>query len=56
MPNIVFNYPSKKIEKLDQYAAEETRTRSSYIQKILMDYINKKNIIIPKEKVRKKKK
>jgi hypothetical protein len=55
MPNLVFNYPEKKIEKLDQYAAEETRTRSSYIQKVLLDYINKKTIIVPKKKIRKKK-
>lgn len=55
MPNIVFNYPAKKIDKLDQYAAKESRTRSSYIQKVLLDYINKKTVIVPKKKVKKKK-
>jgi predicted transcriptional regulator len=45
MPTMVFNYSEKKIKKLDELAGKESRSRSSYIQKVLFGYLKKKGVV-----------
>jgi len=45
MPTMVFNYSEKKIKKLEELAGKESRSRSSYIQKVLFGYLKKKGVV-----------
>lgn len=42
--SMVFNYPKEKIDKLDELAQKDDRTRSGYIQLILLKFLEKKGI------------
>lgn len=42
--NIVFNYPEEKIKKIDELAQKEDRTRSGFIQLILLKFLKSKGI------------
>lgn len=50
MPTLVFNYKKDKVDKLDELAKNESRTRSSYIQKVLFDFLKSKGINSEKKK------
>lgn len=53
---ISFDYPQEKIDKLDELSANEGRTRSAYIQKVLADWIESQNpkIVISTDNIKKK--
>lgn len=50
MPTLVFNYKKEKVDKLDELAQKESRTRSSYIQKVLFDWLKAKGKDLNKKK------
>lgn len=53
MATLSFDYHQEKIEKLDELAKSEGRNRSAYIQKVLLEYLQKhydKNIHSAKKK------